>query len=119
VTFAPIDKASSPDGTWAVVAAGESSEGTAPELWYRIGVALSDPRLLCLVVDLAGATWLGSAALSVLIGAVKALRDRGGRVVLVGTGPEAMRCIKMCCLGGMFDFEDSADAAIAAETRRS
>jgi anti-anti-sigma factor len=98
-----------------LIVAGELSGCGARELRNRIAAALSESGRGSLVVDLSAVTRVDSAALSALIWAVKTARDGGGRVVLAGTRPEVMRWVRICCLEDMFDFAETADAAIAAE----
>ena len=78
------------DGTAIVVASGELDLGTAPLLRESLG------RLHgCVVVDLAGVTFLDASAIGVLISQRNRLRNHGGELVLRGPHGVVRRAIEV------------------------
>lgn len=102
------------DGTRFVVAvSGEIDLFTAPELKAALADAIEAGRTR-VVVDLSETTFLDSTALGVLIGTVKRLRARDGRLTLVNTDPNIARTFDITGLDQIFTICKTRDDAIAA-----
>ena len=67
-----------------------------------------------LVVDLSDATFVDSMTLGVLLGAVKRLRPRGGKVAVVCLSPHIRRIFEITLLDRVFALHESLDDARAA-----
>lgn len=80
---------------------GELDIGTAPRLREQV-VAMVNGGCTRLVLDLEGLTFLDSSGLSVLIMALKRLRERGGELVLRSTPPQARAVLDMAGLSRVF-----------------
>jgi len=105
------------DGTRFVVAVtGEIDLFTAPELKAALLEAIDAGRTR-VVVDLTDTTFLDSTALGVLIGTVKRLRARDGRLTLVNTDPNIARTFDITGLDQIFTICETRDEAIAALDR--
>jgi anti-anti-sigma factor len=57
--------------------------------------------------------FLYSIFLAKLISLQRALRERGGEIVLCHTGPEVRSIFEACCLDTLFPFLPDFDAAVA------
>ncbi len=82
MTELTLERIDSPRGVVHVVARGHLDSHTAPQLDALIEEALAQGATR-LVVDLERITYVASAGVGVLIGALSALGERGGRLVLV------------------------------------
>jgi anti-sigma B factor antagonist len=96
-----------------VAVRGEIDLFTAPELKAALGEAIESGRTK-LVVDLSETTFLDSTALGVLIGTVKRLRSRDGRLTIVNTDPNIAKTFEITGLDQIFTIRGSRDDALAA-----
>ena len=104
----PID-----DTRHVVAVGGEIDLFTAPELKAALGEALESGRTR-IVVDLTETTFLDSSALGVLIGAVKRLRTRDGRLTLVNVDPNIAKTFEITGLDQIFTIRPTREEAVAA-----
>jgi len=104
----PID-----DARQVVAVAGEIDLFTAPELKAALGEALESGRTR-IVVDLTDTTFLDSTALGVLIGTVKRLRSRDGRLTIVNVDQNIAKTFEITGLDQIFTIRASRDDALAA-----
>jgi anti-sigma B factor antagonist len=105
------------DGSRFVVAVtGEIDLFTAPELKSTLVEAIDAGRTR-VVVDLTGTTFLDSTALGVLIGTVKRLRAREGRLTLVNTDANIARTFDITGLDQIFTICATREEALAALDR--
>ena len=95
---------------------GELDIATAPRLAEAVASQLSQ-QPQAMVVDLTGTTFLDSTALGVLIGTVKRLRARDGRLTLVNTDANIARTFDITGLDQIFTICDTREEAIAALDR--
>jgi anti-sigma B factor antagonist len=91
---------------------GQADLHTAPELRNAITAAL-DGGAKGLVVDLSDATFIDSMTLGVLLGAVKRLRPRGGKLSIVCVDPHIRRIFEITLLDRVFSLHTDVDAARA------
>lgn len=96
-----------------VAVRGEIDLFTAPELKQALGEAIEAGRTK-IVVDLSETTFLDSTALGVLIGTVKRLRSRDGRLTIVNTDPNIAKTFEITGLDQIFTIRSSRDDAVAA-----
>ncbi|WP_345700649.1 STAS domain-containing protein [Kitasatospora terrestris] len=103
-----------PVGVETVRAQGELDWEDAQEFAQRLTTALArSPRLL--VVDLAQVTFADSSVLQALLTAHRRTAEDGGRLVLAGPLPEAVRrLLDLASATGYFHI--AADAAAAADS---
>jgi anti-sigma B factor antagonist len=104
----PVD-----DATQIVAVQGEIDLFTAPELKTALGEAMESG---CdrLVVDLSDTTFLDSTALGVLIGTVKRLRTRDGRLSIVNVDSNIAKTFEITGLDQIFTIRATRDEAVAA-----
>ena len=102
------------DGQRHVVAVrGELDLYTASELKDVFAQAIEDGRVR-IIVDLAETTVLDSSGLSVLMGAVKRLRSRGGTLAIVNLNETIARILEITGLDQTFTILPTREAAIDA-----
>jgi len=100
------------DEVLIVAVRGELDLYTAPDLRSLLLGAIQDGRS-AVVLDLRGTTFLDSTALGVIIAAMKALRIRSGRLVLVN---DRMSITKTLAITGL-DHLLTVEAAVADAVR--
>ena len=96
-----------------IAVTGEIDLFTAPELKAAIADAIEEGRTR-LVVDLTATSFLDSTALGVLIGAIKRLRGRGGRLTIVNVDDNIAKTFEITGLDQIFTIKPTRDEAIAA-----
>ena len=96
-----------------VAVRGEIDLFTAPELKAALTDAIEEGRTR-VVVDLSDTTFLDSTALGVLIGAVKRLRSRDGRMTIVNVDPNIAKTFEITGLDQIFTIRATRDEALAA-----
>ena len=102
------------DDQRAVVAVrGEIDLFTAPELKATLTDAIEEGKLR-IVVDLSETTFLDSTALGVLIGAIKRLRSRDGRMTIVNVDQNIAKTFEITGLDQIFTIRPTRDEAVAA-----
>ena len=101
-------------GAYVVVTAhGELDLATAPELSRSLQEQIDDgaPGL---VVDLAGAEFVDSTALRVLVAVYKRLRAEGGRLALACPHERILKTFRLTALDRVFVVRGSVPAALSA-----
>ena len=88
------------EGRYALT--GELSFATVPELWRSGGDALGKDAAVRL--DLGGITRVDSAGIALLIELTRAVRSRGGEIVLEHAPPQLMAIAKVSGLGEVLPF---------------
>ncbi len=101
------------DDRHVVAVRGEIDLFTAPELKSALADAIEEGRSR-IVVDLSETTFLDSTALGVLIGAVKRLRSREGRLTIVNVDDNIAKTFEITGLDQIFTIRSSRDDAVAA-----
>lgn len=101
------------DERHVVAVTGEIDLFTAPELKAALGEAIEAGRRR-IVVDLSNTTFLDSTALGVLIGTVKRLRSREGRLTLVNRDSNIAKTFEITGLDQIFTICPTRDEAVAA-----
>ena len=101
------------DERHVVAVAGEIDLFTAPELKATLTDAIEDGKTR-IVVDLTETTFLDSTALGVLIGAIKRLRSRDGRMTIVNTDQNIAKTFEITGLDQIFTIRPTRDEAVAA-----
>ncbi len=96
-----------------IVVHGQADLHTAPDLREAITEAI-DGGASGLIVDLTDATFVDSMTLGVLLGAVKRLRPRGGKVAVVCVSPHIRRIFEITLLDRVFGLHETLDEARAA-----
>ncbi|MFL5826833.1 MAG: STAS domain-containing protein [Thermoleophilaceae bacterium] len=67
-----------------------------------------------LVIDLTETTFIDSTTLGILVGAMRRLRTRGGRLTVVCPNPAISRVFEITGLDRMFGVYDTREEALAA-----
>ena len=100
-------------GTTVLFVQGEADLHVAPDLRSHLTEAI-DSGSTELVVDLSETTFVDSMTLGVLLGAMKRLRERGGRLRLVVSRPDIRRVFEITLLVGLFPLYETLEEALAA-----
>jgi len=101
------------DGLGLVELSGEVDLYTAPRFKEDL-VGLIETGVEAIVVDLSRVTFIDSTALGVIIGGVKRLRERDGRLVIVAGSRPVVRILRITGLDQVLTVFDSRDEALAA-----
>jgi anti-sigma B factor antagonist len=96
-----------------VAVRGEIDLFTAPELKSALAEAIETGHTR-IVVDLTDTTFLDSTALGVLIGAVKRLRSRDGRLTIVNVDDNIAKTFEITGLDQIFPISATRDEAVKA-----
>jgi anti-sigma B factor antagonist len=96
-----------------VAVRGEIDLFTAPELKSALSEAIESGHTR-IVVDLTDTTFLDSTALGVLIGAVKRLRSRDGRLTIVNVDDNIAKTFEITGLDQIFPISGTRAEAVKA-----
>lgn len=99
------------DGIAIITVEGELDLYTAPRLKESLMAALEDD-MLKIVVNMTGVHFIDSSALGVLIGGVKRLKPKGGRLVLVSVDENVNWIFQITGLNAVFDIFHSQEDAL-------
>lgn len=99
------------DGVAIITVEGELDLYTAPRLKESLMAALEDD-VLKIVVNMTGVHFIDSSALGVLIGGVKRLKPKGGRLVLVSVDENVNWIFQITGLNAVFDIFHSQEDAL-------
>ena len=66
------------------------------------------------VIDLSQLSYMGSAALGLLVNLRQQIKQSGGRLVLCGLSPQLIHIFKTCCMERLFRIVKSRKDAVAA-----
>lgn len=102
-----------PDDAAVIAVAGELDLYSAPQLKEALLAAL-DNGAAKVVVDMTGVNFIDSSALGVLIGAVKRLHSREGKLVLVSVDENVNWIFQITGLNSVFDIFPTRDEALAS-----
>ena len=91
---------------------GEVDLFTAPKVKEQI-LDLLNSGTTKLVVDLEQVSFMDSTGIGVLIGALRRLKERDGKLALVCPQGPVLRVLEVTGLGKVFEIHDSVDQAIA------
>ena len=92
---------------------GEIDLFTAPELKQVLAESIEGGRIR-IIVDLTETTFLDSTALGVLIGTVKRLRSRDGRLTIVNVDQNIAKTFEITGLDQIFKIVATRDEAVEA-----
>lgn len=104
-----------PDGVAIIDVAGELDLYTAPRLKEALLGALEDGALQ-IIVDMSGVHFIDSSALGVLIGGVKRLKPKEGKLVLVSVDENVNWIFQITGLNSVFDIFQTREEALAGVT---
>lgn len=95
---------------YAVEVQGEIDVYTSPRVKETIN-ELIDAGNYNMVVNLEGVRYIDSTGLGVLIGALKKVREKNGKIVLICTNPQIKKIFNITGLIKIFDiYKDEAEA---------
>jgi anti-sigma B factor antagonist len=101
------------DGLGLIELSGEVDLYTAPRFKDEL-IALVDDGVVNVVIDLSQVTFIDSTALGVIIGGVKRLHERDGRLALVASSRPVVRILDITGLDRVLTVFDTREAALAA-----
>jgi anti-sigma B factor antagonist len=102
------------EGCRLVAASGDLDAHTAPRLRERIQGVLAEGRVEHLVIDLSGTTFLDSSALGVLVGALKQMGEREGRLDIVLPSSHLRRIFEITALDRVLALHETRASALAS-----
>jgi len=98
------------DGVGLIRLEGEVDLATAPAFKADVERLLAD-GFVNVVVDLTQVTFIDSTALGVLIGSVRRLREKDGRLVLIANGFAVTRPLTLTGLDRVFTIVETREQA--------
>ncbi|MCL6092764.1 MAG: STAS domain-containing protein [Thermoleophilia bacterium] len=107
-----IESEKTPDGVAVIEVAGELDLYTAPRLKEALLSAM-DEGVLNIIVDMSGVHFIDSSALGVLIGGVKRLKPKEGKLVLVSVDENVNWIFQITGLNSVFDIFQTREEALA------
>lgn len=108
-----IESDKTPDGVAVISVAGELDLYTAPQLKENLLAAIENGDL-DIVIDMAGVHFIDSSALGVLIGGVKRLKPKDGRMVLVSVDENVNWIFQITGLNSVFDIYSTTEEALSS-----
>jgi anti-sigma B factor antagonist len=112
-----INSAHLADDAYIVSLGGEIDLSTAPQLEQEL-TGLTENGARRIVVDLAGAEFVDSTVLGVLLKALTRLHAHSGELVLVSDDLRILKIFEVTGLGRVFRIEPTLTAAIESVLRR-
>jgi anti-sigma B factor antagonist len=101
-------------GEWAVIdVAGEVDVFTAPKLRERI-IALLGEGKIHIVINLKDVAFMDSTGLGVLVGGLKRVKERDGRLALAAAQGTVQRVLGVTGLNSVFSMHDTVEQATAS-----
>jgi anti-sigma B factor antagonist len=100
-----------------VVLTGEADLHRAPELRDEMSAVIDD-GIYDLIVDLSDVTFIDSMTLGVLLGAMKRIKPRGGRLCVVVRDANIRRVFEITLLDRVFAVFDDREQAVASLASR-
>lgn len=110
-----IQSEKTPENVSVIEVAGELDLYTAPRL-KEVLLSAIDEGVSRILIDLTRVHFIDSSALGVLIGGVKRLKDRDGRLVLVSVDENVNWIFQITGLNSVFDIYTSRNEALASFT---
>lgn len=98
--------------TVAIRLAGDVDLYVAADLREAVGQQIDSGRSR-LIIDLTEATFIDSTTLGILVGAMRRLRTRGGRLAVVCPNPVIARVFEITGLNRMFGVFETREQALA------
>jgi anti-sigma B factor antagonist len=96
-------------GDWTVIHVnGELDLHTSPQLREHVLALVDDPPVR-IALDLSGVGFMDSSSLGTLVTCLKRVRERDGRLVLVGVSGSPMKVFALTGLDRVFDIVSSPD----------
>jgi anti-anti-sigma factor len=96
-------------GAWTVIGVeGELDLHTSPQLRDHILASLGEPPIR-IALDLSKVDFMDSSSLGMLVTCLKRIRERDGRLTIVGISGSPMKVLALTGLDRVFDLVDSTD----------
>ena len=96
-------------GPWTLVrVAGELDLHTSPRLRDHVYALIGEPPVR-IALDLSEVAFMDSSSLGMLVGCLKRVRERDGRMVVVGVTGSPMKVLSLTGLDRVFDLVSSPD----------
>ena len=95
-------------GPWTLVRVqGELDLHSSPQLRDHVLASIAEPPVR-IALDLSEVSFMDSSSLGMLVTCLKRVREREGRLVLVGVAGSPMKVFTLTGLDRVFDLVDSA-----------
>jgi anti-sigma B factor antagonist len=101
---------------WVVTLRGEIDAYSAPSLREDLRVLVEERGALVVVIDLAAVTFLDSSGLGAIVGTLRRLRERHGRLAIVQPETAASRIFEHTGLDSVLDLHVGREEAVSAAT---
>jgi anti-sigma B factor antagonist len=101
---------------WVVTLRGEIDAYSAPSLREDLHVLVEERGALVVVIDLSAVTFLDSSGLGAVVGILRRLRERDGRLLVVEPESAASRIFEHTGLDAVLDLYRHRDDAVSAAT---
>lgn len=98
--------------TVAIKPHGELDVQTAPQLKEFIGKTLENDQLKNLAVDLREVSFIDSTTLGVLIGTLKKVKNKQGKMVLICNDPAILQLIHITGLHRIFELKADLESGL-------
>ena len=112
----PVTAIEEQGGVWIVTLRGEIDAYSAPSLREDLRSLVEDGGALVVVIDLASVTFLDSSGLGAIVGTLRRLRERDGRLTIVQPESAASRIFEHTGLDAVLDLHDDREEAFSAAT---
>jgi anti-sigma B factor antagonist len=99
---------------WVVTPRGEIDAYSAPSLREDLRVLVEERGALVVVIDLSAVTFLDSSGLGAIVGTLRRLRERDGRLTIVEPKTAASRIFEHTGLDAVLDLYDDRGKAVSA-----
>jgi|SRR5690349_14350913 anti-sigma B factor antagonist len=110
----PVTTIEERGGVWIVTLRGEIDAYSAPSLRDDLRELVEDRGALVVVIDLASVTFLDSSGLGAIVGTLRRLRERDGRLTIVQPESAASRIFEHTGLDAVLDLHEDREEAFSA-----
>jgi anti-sigma B factor antagonist len=98
-----------PSGRWTLIhVRGELDLHTSPQLRDHVLASLGEPPVR-VALDLSDVSFMDSTSLGMLVTCLKRVRERDGRLVIVGVSGSPMKVLTLTGLDRVFDLVPSPE----------
>lgn len=110
----PVTTIEEVGGIWVVTLRGEIDAYSTPSLREDLRILVEESGALAVVIDLAAVTFLDSSGLGAIVGTLRRLRERDGRLTIVEPETAASRIFEHTGLDAVLDLYGRREEALSA-----
>jgi len=112
----PVTAIEEVGNAWVVTLRGEIDAYSAPSLREDLRVLVEERGALVVVIDLSAVTFLDSSGLGAIVGILRRLRERDGRLTIVEPESAASRIFGQTGLDAVLELYGNRNDAVNAAT---